>query len=91
MPSDFEKFIGYTYAKKLMRQLVDLVYFAECSPIEIKNECIDGLKIFKQKLNDTFGLTYVDEECLDFINILIDILMKEKKIPTKYNVEPSNN
>jgi len=91
MPSDFEKFVGYPYAEKLMRQLVDLVYFAECSPIEIKNECIDGLKIFKQKLNDTFGLTYVDEECRDFINILIDILMKEKKIPTKYNVEPSNN
>jgi len=91
MPSDFEKFIGYAYSEKLIKQLVDLVYFAECSPIEIKNECIDGLKIFKQKLNDTFGLTYVDEECRDFINILIDILMKEKKIPTKYNVEPSNN
>jgi len=91
MPSDFEKFVGSVYAEKLMRQLVDLVYFAECSPIEIKNKCIDCLKIFKQKLNDTFGLTYVDEECRDFINILIDILMKEKKIPTKYNVEPSNN
>lgn len=91
MPSDFEKFVGYSYAEKLVRQLVDLVYFAECSSIEIKNECIAGLKIFKQKLNDTFGLTYVDEECRDFINILIDILMKEKKIPTKYNVEPSNN
>lgn len=91
MPSGFEKFVGYSYAEKLVRQLVDLVYFAECSPIEIKNECIAGLKIFKQKLNDTFGLTYVDEECRDFINILIDILMKEKKIPTKYNVEPSNN